>query len=165
VRCIARCSPRSRPSPACRCASTSAWSPTARARGSVLRATRTKGEVKASTDAIANGAKRGNPAPKYAASIAASGSGGLFGALAPYVAWTGLDEDYTPYIDEDWPIIEDPIVAAICAAKYYQRIVGGGRYPVFANPAQAVPRGQLPRAARMGEPDGAQGEPERRAVP
>ena len=100
---------------------------------------KTKGEVKASTDAIANGAKRGNPAPKYAASIAAAGSGGLFGALAPYVAWTGLDEDFTPYLDEDWPIIEDPIVAAICAAKYYQRIVGGGRYPVFANPAQPSP--------------------------
>ena len=98
-----------------------------------------KGEVKASTDAIANGAKRGNPAPKYAASIAAAGSGGLFGALAPYVAWTGLDEDYTPYLDEDWPIIEDPIIAAICAAKYYQRIVGGGRYPVFSNPAQPSP--------------------------
>ena len=100
---------------------------------------KSKGEVKASTDAIANGAKRGNPSPKYAASLAASGSGGLFGALAPYVAWTGLDEDYTPYIDADWPIIEDPIVAAICAAKYYQRIVGGGRYPVFANPAQPSP--------------------------
>ena len=100
---------------------------------------KTKGEVKASQDAIVNGGKRGNPPPKFAASIGTAGSGGLFGALAPYVAWTGLDEDYTPYLDEDWPIIEDPIVAAICAAKYYQRIVGGGRYPVFANPGQPSP--------------------------
>jgi len=109
--------------------------------GAWVRSARNKDkvEVKASTDAIANGVKRGNPPPKYAASIAASGSGGLFGALAPYVAWTGLDEDYTPYLDEDWPIIEDPIVAAICAAKYYQRIVGTGIYPVFANPAQPSP--------------------------
>ena len=98
-----------------------------------------KVEVKASTDGIDNGLKRGNPAPKFAASLREAGSGGLFGALAPYVAWTGFDEGYMPYLDEDWMIIEDPIVAAICAAKYYQRIVGGGRYPVFANPAKPAP--------------------------
>ncbi len=107
------------------------WSRTAR--------NKTKGEVKASQDGIDNGIKRGNPAPKFAASIREVGSGGLFGALSPYVAWTGLDEAHTPYLDEDWMIIEDPIVAAICAAKYYQRIVGGGRYPVFANPAKPAP--------------------------
>jgi hypothetical protein len=107
------------------------WSRTAR--------NKTKGEVKASQDGIDNGIKRGNPAPKFAASIREVGSGGLFGALSPYVAWTGLDEGHTPYLDEDWMIIEDPIVAAICAAKYYQRIVGGGRYPVFADPAKPAP--------------------------
>ena len=107
------------------------WSRTAR--------NKTKGEVKASADGIDNGIKRGNPAPKFAASIRDAGSGGLFGALAPFVAWTGMDEGYMPYLDEDWPIIEDPIVSAVFAAKYYQRIVGGGRYPVFADPSKPAP--------------------------
>ena len=45
-----------------------------------------------------------------------------------------------PYLDEDYTIIEDPIVAAICAAKYYQRIVT--YYPtVFAG---GTPTGFLP---------------------
>jgi hypothetical protein len=107
------------------------WSRTAR--------NKTKVEVKASADGIDNGIKRGNPAPKFAASIRDAGSGGLFGALAPFVAWTGMDEGYMPYLDEDWPIIEDPIVSAVFAAKYYQRIVGGGRYPVFADPSKPSP--------------------------
>ena len=107
------------------------WSRTARNKSKV--------EVKASADGIDNGLKRGNPAPKFAASIRDAGSGGLFGALAPFVAWTGMDEGYMPYLDEDWPIIEDPIVSAVFAAKYYQRIVGGGRYPVFADPAKPSP--------------------------
>lgn len=59
-----------------------------------------KGEVKASTDAIANGAKRGNPSPKYAASIAAAGSGGLFGALARTSPGPGSDKDFTPYLKD-----------------------------------------------------------------
>ncbi len=107
------------------------WSRTARNKSKV--------EVKASQDGIDNGIKRGNPPPKFASSLREVGSGGLFGALAPYVAWTGFDEGYMPYLDEDWAIIEDPIVSAIFAAKYYQRIVGGGRYPVFANPAKPAP--------------------------
>lgn len=91
-----------------------------------------KVEAAASAAAIKAGPERGNPTPKFATSIAAAGSGGLFGALAPYVAWTGLDEDFTPYLNDDFTIIEDPIVAAICAAKYYQRIVT--YYPtVFAS--------------------------------
>lgn len=96
-------------------------------------------EVAASRRGIDNGTERGNPRPKYADSIREAGSGGLFGALSPYVAWTGHDEGFMPYLDEDWKIIEDPIVAVICAAKYYQRIVGGGRYPVHANPAAPAP--------------------------
>lgn len=107
------------------------WSRTARNKSVV--------EVAASRRGIDNGTGRGNPKPKYADSIREAGSGGLFGALAPYVAWTGYDEDFMPYLNEDWKIIEDPIVAVICAAKYYQRIVGGGRYPVFANPAAPAP--------------------------
>ncbi len=98
-----------------------------------------KVEVDGSQRAIDGGLKRGNPVPKYAKSLSEAGSGGLFGALAPYVAWTGMDEEYMPYIDEDWQVIEDPLVAAACAAKYYQRIVGGGRYPVFADPAKPSP--------------------------
>jgi hypothetical protein len=100
---------------------------------------KSKKEVGASRDGVDNGIKRGNPAPKFATSIREAGSGGLFGALAPFVAWTGLDEDYMPYLDQDWMVIEDPIVSAIFAAKYYQRIVGGGRYPVHANPASPAP--------------------------
>ncbi len=98
-----------------------------------------KNEVAASRTAIELGGKRGNPTPKFADSLAGAGSGGLFGALAPYVAWTGMDEDYMPFLDEDWTVIENPVVAAICAAKYYQRIVGEGRYPVFANPSRPSP--------------------------
>ena len=95
-------------------------------------------ETAASKRAIEAGPARGNPPPKFAASLAAAGSGGLFGALAPYVAWTGLDEGFMPYLSEDWGVVEDPIVAAICAAKYYQRIVA--HYPtVFATPGSPVP--------------------------
>lgn len=95
-------------------------------------------ETAASKTGIEGGTKRGNPKPKFADSIAGSGSGGLFGALAPYVAWTGMDEGYMPYLNEDWPIIENPIVAAVCAAKYYQRIVT--YYPtVFANKGSPSP--------------------------
>ena len=91
-------------------------------------------ETQASKDGIEGGLKRGNPKPQFADSIASAGSGGLFGALAPYVAWTGMDEGYMPYLDADWRVIEDPIVAVICAAKYYQRIVT--YYPtVFAGPS------------------------------
>lgn len=100
---------------------------------------RSKKEVGASRDGVNNGLGRGNPPIKFADSIREAGSGGLFGALAPFVAWTGLDEGYMPYLEEDWMIIENPIVSAIFAAKYYQRIVGGGRYPVHANPAQPAP--------------------------
>lgn len=93
---------------------------------------KSKVEVDASARAITNGVKRGNPKPKFADSLAQAGSGGLFGALAPYVAWTGMDEDYMPFLDMDWTVIEDPVVAAVCAAKYYQRIVAN--YPtVFAS--------------------------------
>jgi hypothetical protein len=76
------------------------WSRTAR--------NKTKGEVKASQDGIDNGIKRGNPAPKFATSLREAGSGGLFGALSPFVAWTGMDEDFMPYLNEDWPIEEHP---------------------------------------------------------
>jgi len=109
--------------------------------GSWIRSARNKSkkEVGASRDGVDNGIKRGNPAPKFANTIREAGSGGLFGGLAPFVAWTGLDEDFMPYLDQDWVVIEDPIVAVIFAAKYYQRIVGGGRYPVHANPAQPSP--------------------------
>lgn len=99
---------------------------------------KTAAETAASKRAIEAGPERGNPTPKYATSIAGAGSGGLFGALAPYVAWTGLDEGYTPYLDEDWTIIEDPIVAAICAAKYYQRVVANYG-TVFATPGAPAP--------------------------
>ena len=108
----------------------SGWSRKARRKDKV--------ETAASRRAIEAGPARGNPPPKFAASLAEAGSGGLFGALAPYVAWTGLDEGLTPYLDEDYTIVEDPIVAAICAAKYYQRIVAN--YPtVFATPGAPVP--------------------------
>ena len=93
---------------------------------------KSKVEVDASARAITNGVKRGNPKPKFADSLAQAGSGGLFGALAPYVAWTGMDEGYMPFLDMDWTAIEDPVVAAVCAAKYYQRVVAN--YPtVFAS--------------------------------
>lgn len=92
-------------------------------------------ETAASKRAIEAGPERGNPPPKFAASLAGAGSGGLFGALAPYVAWTGLDEDFMPYLDADYTVVEDPIVAAICAAKYYQRVVANYS-TVFANPAR-----------------------------
>ena len=93
---------------------------------------KSKVEVDASARAITNGVKRGNPKPKFADSLAQAGSGGLFGALAPYVAWTGMDEGYMPFLDMDWTASEDPVVAAVCAAKYYQRVVAN--YPtVFAS--------------------------------
>jgi hypothetical protein len=133
------------------------WSRTAR--------NKTKGEVKASQDGIDNGIKRGNPAPKFAMSLREVGSGGLFGALSPYVAWTGFDEGFMPYLDEDWMIIEDPIVAAICAAKYYQRIVGGGRYPVFADPAKPSPEDNYRVRLGWASPSALKERPGRHALP
>lgn len=127
------------------------WSRTARNKSKV--------EVAASQRGIKNGLDRGNPLPKFSASLAEAGSGGLFGALAPYVAWTGFDEDFMPYLDEDWKVIEDPIVSAIFAAKYYQRIVGGGRYPVFANSAAPAPEDNYRVRLGWASPDALKNDP------
>jgi hypothetical protein len=53
------------------------------------------------------------------------GSGGLFGALAPYALWTGVQElkDRAPLLGSDPRILFLPRVAAFCAAVYLQRVL------------------------------------------
>ena len=53
------------------------------------------------------------------------GSGGLFGALAPYALWTGVQElkDKAPLLNSDPRILFIPRVAAFCAAVYLYRLL------------------------------------------
>lgn len=82
-----------------------------------------KHEVTASQNAIANGLKRGNPPPKWAVELGQFGSGGLFGALAPYFAWIGLDEGYMPFLNRRANLIFNPDASAVFAGHYAWRVL------------------------------------------
>lgn len=85
-------------------------------------------EVKGSRDGLKNGLARGNAKPKFAAEIEAFGSGGLFGALAPYFAWVGLDEGYMPFLMRRPTLMFEPAASAVFMAHYFWRITA----PMYA---------------------------------
>ena len=88
-----------------------------------------KKEITGSTDGLANGLKRGNPSPKHATEIKNFGSGGLFGALAPYFAWIGLDVSFMPFLRRKPALMFEPEASAIFMAHYFWRITA----PMYAN--------------------------------
>jgi hypothetical protein len=160
-----RCSPSSRRSPACRCASTCAWWRTARRAGAARRATRPRGRSRRPQDGIDNGIKRGNPAPKFAASIRdVRLRRPVRCALAVRrVDRAGRGLHALPrrgLADHRGPDRRGDLRREVLSAHRRRRALPGVR-----RPREAVARGQLPRAARMGEPHGAQGEPGRHALP
>ena len=85
-------------------------------------------ERTASRNAYKN-AKGNNPALKYGDQAAEFGSGGLFGALAPYFLWTGVQEmgAKAPLLGSPPEIMFLPRVAAFGACVYLQRLLGNYR--------------------------------------
>jgi hypothetical protein len=66
-----------------------------------------------------------NPPLMFGEQAANFGSGGLFGALAPFALWTGVQElkNKAPLLNSDPRILFLPRVAAFCAAVYLQRVL------------------------------------------
>ena len=73
--------------------------------------------------------KAKNPPLKYGERAADFGSGGLFGALAPYFLWTGTVAigHRAPLLDADPRIVFLPRVAAFGACVYLQRLLNNYR--------------------------------------
>ncbi len=70
-----------------------------------------------------------NPPLKYGAQAAEFGSGGLFGALAPYFLWTGVPEigKKAPLLQSPPELVFQPRVAAFAACVYLQRLLANYR--------------------------------------
>lgn len=85
-------------------------------------------ERTASRNAYKN-ARGNNPALKYGDQAAEFGSGGLFGALAPYFLWTGVQEmgANAPLLGSPPQIMFLPRVAAFGACVYLQRLLDNYR--------------------------------------
>lgn len=83
-----------------------------------------QGERSASWRAYHNNKDR-NPPLMHGEAAANFGSGGLFGNLAPYALWTGVQEmkDKAPLLGSDPRILFIPRVAAFTAAVYLQRLL------------------------------------------
>jgi hypothetical protein len=83
-----------------------------------------QGERDASARAYANNKDR-NPPLRYGAQAAAFGSGGLFGALAPYFLWTGVPEvgAKAPLLTAPPELMFQPRAAAFAATVYLQRLL------------------------------------------
>lgn len=66
-----------------------------------------------------------NPTLRYGKEAGAFGSGGLFGALAPYFLWTGVPEvgKKAPLLTARPEIVFEPRAAAFGACVYLQRIL------------------------------------------
>jgi len=66
-----------------------------------------------------------NPPLTFGEAAANFGSGGLFGGLAPYALWTGIQElkDKAPLLGSDPRILFLPRVAGFVAAVYLQRLL------------------------------------------
>lgn len=82
-------------------------------------------EVDASTRALKNGLGRGNPTLKYGDEAAAFGSGGYFGALAPYYLWIGVPTvgKRAPFLDHHPKSMFSPRNAAFHAMYYLYRLI------------------------------------------
>jgi hypothetical protein len=72
-----------------------------------------------------NNRKANNPPLRYGEQAAEFGSGGLFGALAPYFLWTGVPEvgDRAPLLGAPPSLVFQPRAAAFSAAVYMQRLL------------------------------------------
>jgi hypothetical protein len=72
-----------------------------------------------------NNRKASNPPLRYGEQAAEFGSGGLFGALAPYFLWTGVPEvgDKAPLLGAPPSLVFQPRAAAFGAAVYMQRLL------------------------------------------
>jgi len=81
-------------------------------------------ERDSSRDAYKN-RKDSNPPLRYGELAAEFGSGGLFGALAPYFLWTGVPEvkDKAPLLNAPPSLVFQPRAAAFGAAVYMQRLL------------------------------------------
>lgn len=92
-----------------------------------------KKAVNASRDAYDDAVGKWPPLV-YGASAREFGSGGLFGALAPYLLWTGVQElgDEAPLLGSPPEVMYFPRVAAFAAAVYMDRILD--RYTVLDVP-------------------------------
>jgi hypothetical protein len=76
-----------------------------------------------------------NPALRFGEQAAEFGSGGLFGALAPYFLWTGVPEvgAKAPLLNAAPEIVFQPRAAAFGAAVYMQRILKNYRVDDIAD--------------------------------
>jgi hypothetical protein len=81
-------------------------------------------ERDASAKAYANNKAR-NPPLAAGEAAAAFGSGGLFGALAPYFLWTGVQElgAKAPLLGADPRVMFEPRIAGFAACVYLQRLL------------------------------------------
>ncbi len=81
-------------------------------------------ERDASARAYANNKAR-NPPLAAGEAAAAFGSGGLFGALAPYFLWTGVQElgAKAPLLGADPRVMFEPRIAGFAACVYMQRLL------------------------------------------
>ena len=87
-------------------------------------ATGEEDEREGSRNAYANNKER-NPPLRYGDQAAEFGSGGLFGALAPYFLWTGVPEigKKAPLLNAAPTLVFQPRAAAFGAAVYMQRLL------------------------------------------
>ena len=87
-------------------------------------ATGEQDEREGSRNAYANSKGR-NPPLRYGDQAAEFGSGGLFGALAPYFLWTGVPEigKQAPLLNAAPTLVFQPRAAAFGAAVYMQRLL------------------------------------------
>jgi len=76
-----------------------------------------------------------NPPLKYGEEAAAFGSGGLFGALAPYLLWTGVPEvgKKAPLLAQHPQIAFQPRVAAFAAVVMMERLLNNYRVDDIAD--------------------------------
>ena len=76
-----------------------------------------------------------NPALRFGAEAAAFGSGGLFGALAPYFLWTGVPErgKKAPLLNAPPELVFQPRAAAFGAVVYMQRLLAHYRVDDIAD--------------------------------
>ena len=81
-------------------------------------------ERDSSRDAYKN-RKDSNPPLRYGEQAAEFGSGGLFGALAPYFLWTGVPEvkEKAPLLNAPPSLLFQPRAAGFGAAVYMQRLL------------------------------------------
>ncbi len=110
-----------------------------------------KQEVAASRLAYENAKKRNQPL-KYGTESAEFGSGGLFGALAPYFLWTGIVaiKDRAPLLNSRPEIMFLPRVAAFGAVVYMQRVIANHRIDDHADIKVGWARPSLLRSGRGG---------------